>query len=43
MHQHPRNGVQALEEAWAKIHALVTEVLHGERPRALDGEDQASE
>jgi PadR family transcriptional regulator, regulatory protein PadR len=37
------HGAQALEEARTKIHELVTEVLHGEGPRALDGEEQAPE
>jgi DNA-binding PadR family transcriptional regulator len=35
------HGKQALEEARAKIHELVTEVLHDEGPESLGSEDHA--
>jgi PadR family transcriptional regulator len=35
-------GAQALEEARRKIHELVTEVLHGEGPQALEGGNHPS-
>ena len=35
-------GTQALEEARAKIHELVTEVLRGEGPQALEGREPSA-